>query len=131
MKRGKLSVIFMVALSVMLVYTNVSAQNSLISLKVGIPYPVGNTVYSDWDGIIHAGLKYSNLRNTNLFLNVYVNYDRLNDSRQDWKSKQDLYKLGLGLQYKLMISETAVLYPHIGVGYAYQNIKNEINNYAC
>jgi hypothetical protein len=109
----------------LIVYTNLPSQNSLTYFKIGIPSNFGNTFYSDWDGIINVGFQYSNLRKRNLYLNIYFNYDRFKDTRYDWNSKQDLYKLGLGLQYKFMISESVNLFPQIGLGYVYQNVSNE------
>ena len=94
----------------------------MIFLKVGIPSNIGNTNYSSWDGIINLGFQYSNLRKNNLYLNFYVNYDRLKETQFESNSTQNLYKIGLGLQYNLEISESLKMYPKFGIGYAYQNL---------
>ena len=105
-------------------YSNAPAQKSLIYFKVGIPYNVENTQYTDWDGIINLGFQYSHLRKKNLYFYVYLNYDRFKESYLEWSTTQHVYKMGLGLQYNLELSESTKMYPKFGVGYAYQSITN-------
>jgi len=125
LKNNILSRFLRISIISLIVYSNIAAQKSLISLKVGMPSNFGNTFYSDWEGIVNLGFKFSNLRKKNLYLNVYFNYDRLNDSRNDWNTKQNLYKIGLGLQYKIQILESAIVFPQFGIGFVYQNLNNE------
>jgi hypothetical protein len=99
----------------------------LIFLKVGIPSNIGNKNFSDWDGIINLGFQYSNLRKNNLYLNFYINYDRLKETQFESNSTQNLYKIGLGLQYNLEFSESVKMYPKFGIGYAYQNLNYSQN----
>jgi outer membrane receptor protein involved in Fe transport len=105
-------------------YGNVPAQKSLIYFKVGIPHNVGNTQYTNWDGILNLGFQYSHLRKKNLYFNVYLNYDRLRESSSNWSSTQHVYKIGLGFQYHLELSKSTKMYPKFGVGYAYQSTEH-------
>ena len=105
-------------------YSHAPGQKSLIYFKVGKPYNFENTQYTEWDGIINLGFQYSHLRKKQLYLNVYLNYDRFKESFYEWSSIQHVYKMGLGLQYNLKLSESTDMYPKFGVGYAYQSITN-------
>ena len=108
----------------LIIFSNIPAQKSLIYFKVGIPYNFGNTIYSDWDGIINLGFQYSHLRKNNIYLNFYINYDRFKATQFKWNTTQHLYRIGLGLQYMLEISKSAKMYPKFGVGYTYQNLND-------
>ena len=101
----------------------------MIIFKVGIPHNIYDAFYDDWEAIINFGFNYSHLGKKNLYFTIYFNYDRLNYPTNEWNIKQNLYKIGLGLQYSLHISESGKLLPQIGMGYVYQNLNFERYNW--
>lgn len=122
---------FFTALFLVLLMIDVAqSQNKNVSFSFSYPSPIGDTFYTNFDGIFNTQFGYSQL----LFGNFYLKGELdLTKSKLDLRGPSGnnsttdsiFLKFLISSEYPLLISNLFTIRPKLGFGYARLNFKND------
>ena len=104
------------------------AQNQSVSVTASYPIPIGDTFYSNYDGIIGTGLKYSRFTGANISINGTFAYTRSKytiGSTNPITTNLNFYKLIVSVSRQIRIGNELVFNPEAGLGYARLSFRND------
>jgi hypothetical protein len=107
------------------------AQNQSVSISASYPIPIGDTFYSNYDGLINSGLKYSKSVGSNISINGSFNYVRSKitlGSTNQITTYSNFYQFLVSASREIKISNGLTFSPEAGIGYSRLNFRNNDSN---
>lgn len=109
----------------------INAQNSRMSFDVSYPVPIGDTFYSNYDGVIALDLNYIHPISPLFNINGQIGYSRSNISFDRFPdegrstSYANIYGFAVGPSIDLKLTNQVSFVPEVGIGYAHVRFTND------
>ncbi len=113
--------------------SNLYAQDQKFALKTSHPIPVGDTFYSNYDGIINSSFQYSKSIGSGFYVNGEFDYSNSevrwnNPFGENSTTHLNIYKLIAAVELPLKIQNIFTFRPELGIGYAHLRFNNDVFN---
>lgn len=125
-----IALIFIFVIIHFLFSSNLYAQDQKFALKTSYPIPIGDTFYSNYDGIINASFQYSRSIGSGFYVNGEFDYSNSevrwnNPFGENSTTHLNIYKLIAAVELPLKIQNILTLRPELGIGYAHLRFNND------
>lgn len=128
----KLLLVLVLSIIATLQANDINAQNSRLSFDISYPIPIGDTFYSNYDGLIGLGLKYEHPLSSLLYINGQIGYSAANFSYNpslddsEATTTANIFGITIGSSLNLHLSEKINFVPNVGIGYANVFFTNDV-----
>lgn len=121
---------FIFAIIYFLFSNNLVAQDQKFALKTSYPIPIGDTFYTNYDGIINTGFQYSRSIGSGFYINGEFDYSNSelrwdNPFVQNSTTHLNIFKLIAAVELPLNVQNILTLRPELGFGYAHLRFNND------
>ncbi|MEX0719880.1 MAG: hypothetical protein WD059_04370 [Balneolaceae bacterium] len=122
-------------LTVILFLPNIlPAQDQKLSVNVSYPIPIGDTFYSNYNGVVNTSFQYSRSIGSNFYVNGEFDYSNSelqlnNPFGENSITHLNIFKLIASVELPLKIENILTFRPELGVGFAHLRFNNnELND---
>ena len=106
------------------------AQDQKFSVNVSYPIPIGDTFYSNYDGVANTSFQYSRSIGSNFYVNGEFGYSNSelqlnNPFGENPITHLNIFKFVASVEFPLKLENILTLRPELGIGYAHLRFNND------